>query len=141
MSAQPLYTHISRVRFTHTDPGGYVFFPRFFEKFQAAIEDWFNLGLGVDYADLILKRGLGLPTAHTECTFSKPCLLGEMLHIIVRLEKLGTTSLTVEFIGMVAGEERLRARSVLVLIDLKDGRPVPIPPDIREKLESTEGEK
>ena len=136
MSEEKIYTHNSRVRFTHTDPAGYVFFPRFFEKFQAAVEDWFNLELDVDYAGLILERGVGLPTAHTECSFMKPCLLGEMLGLAVRLERVGKTSITVEFIGSVEGEERLRARSVLVFISLDDGRPVPIPRDLREKFES-----
>ena len=129
------YVHSSRIRFTHTDPAGYVFFPRFFEKFQAAIEDWFNCELDVDYAGLVLDHGLGLPTAHTECRFSKPCLLGEILDLSVLLIKIGTTSLTVEFVGSVAGDHRLRARSVLVFISLKDGRPVVVPEELRSKLE------
>lgn len=135
MPAKKPYTYSSRIRFTHTDPAGYVFFPRFFEKFQAAVEDWFNLELEVDYAGLVLNRGIGLPTAHTECTFIKPCLLGEMLDLSLRLLKVGNTSLTVEFIGSVAGKQRLRARSILVFIRLKDGTPVPIPADLRGKFE------
>ncbi|NOY12577.1 MAG: acyl-CoA thioesterase [Deltaproteobacteria bacterium] len=135
MSGKKPYTYSSRIRFTHTDPAGYVFFPRFFEKFQAAVEDWFNLELAVDYAGLVLNRGLGLPTAHTECTFIKPCLLGEMLDLSLRLIRVGNTSLTVEFIGSVAGKQRLRARSILVFIRLKDGTPVPIPADLRGKFE------
>jgi 4-hydroxybenzoyl-CoA thioesterase len=128
------FTQYSRVRFTHTDPAGYVFYPRFFEKFQAAVEDWFNFELGVDYAGLVLHHGLGLPTAHTECTFLKPCLLGEMLGLTVLLKKIGTTSITIEFIGSVADEARLRARSVLVFINLKNGRPTPMPEELRTKL-------
>ncbi len=135
MSGTAPYKYSCRVRFTHTDPAGYVFFPRFFEKFQSAVEDWFNIALAVDYAGLVLNRGLGLPTAHTECTFIKPCLLGEMLDLSLRLTKIGKTSITVEFAGAVADEQRLRARSVLVFIDLKDGKPVPIPDDLREKFE------
>lgn len=135
MSSLAPYIHSSRIRFTHTDPAGYVFFPRFFEKFQGAIEDWFNFELGVDYAGLVLDRGLGLPTAHTECTFSKPCLLGEMLDLAILLNKIGTTSITVEFIGSVAGDQRLLARSVLVFISLRDGRPVAMPDELRSRLE------
>ncbi len=123
------------MRFTHTDPAGYVFFPRFFEKFQAAVEDWFTMELGVDYAGLILKQGLGLPTAHTECTFLKPCLLGEVLDMTVLLKKIGTTSITIGFIGSVSGELRLRAESVLVCINMKDGRPATIPEELRNKFE------
>jgi 4-hydroxybenzoyl-CoA thioesterase len=130
------YTHSSRVRFTHTDPAGYVFFPRYFEKFQAAVEDWFNIELGVDYAGIFLDRGVGLPTAHTECNFIKPCRLGEMLNLSLRLTKVGSTSLSVEFFGTVNGEQRLHGQSVLVFIDLKDGTPVLIPNDLREKLEA-----
>lgn len=130
------YTHSSRVRFTHTDPAGYVFFPRYFEKFQAAVEDWFNKELGLDYAGIFLHRGVGLPTAHTECNFIKPCRLGEMLDLSLCLTKVGGSSISVEFIGTVAGEQRLHGQSVLVFIDLKDGSPVPIPDDLREKLEN-----
>ena len=130
------YTHSSRVRFTHTDPAGYVFFPRYFEKFQAAVEDWFNIELGADYAGIVLNRGVGLPTAHTECNFMKPCRLGEILDLSLRLTKVGSTSLTVEFFGSVAGEQRLHGQSVLVFINLEDGTPVPIPEDLREKLEA-----
>jgi 4-hydroxybenzoyl-CoA thioesterase len=133
---KPYYTHSSRARFTHTDPGGFVFFSRFFEKFQAAIEDWFNIELKVDYAGLVLDRGLGLPTAHTECSFMKPCLLGEVIDISVRLKKVGSTSITIEFIGSVAEELRLRAQSVLVLINLEDGKPTPVPDDLRRKFET-----
>lgn len=129
------YTYSSRIRFTHTDPAGYVFFPRFFDKFQAAVEEWFNHELQVDYAGLFLKQGVGLPTAQTECKFLKPCLLGEMLDLKIELKSIGTTSITVAFIGSVASELRLLAQSVLVFIDLKDGRPVAIPEQLRDKLE------
>jgi 4-hydroxybenzoyl-CoA thioesterase len=123
------------VRFTHTDPAGYVFFPRFFEMIQATVEDWFNFGLHVNYADLILVEGIGLPTAHTECDFKAPCRLGELIDFTLTLEKIGTTSMTVYIVGRVNGEERLTARSVLVAIDMKDGRPVPFSAELRKKLE------
>lgn len=130
------YAYSSRVRFTHTDPAGFVFFPRYFEKFQAAVEDWFNNELKVDYAGIFLGRGIGLPTAHTECNFLKPCRLGEMLDLSLRLTKVGATSLHVEFLGSVNGEQRLHGQSVLVFIDLENGSPVPIPDDLREKFEA-----
>ena len=82
---------------------------------------------------------MGLPTAHTECTFLKPCLLGEILDLQVELKRVGTTSITVAFTGSVASEQRLLAQSVLVFIDLKDGRPVAIPEELRDKLEIYNG--
>lgn len=135
MAADRPYTQRMPIRFTHTDPAGYVFFPRYFEMWQAAVEDWFTIGLGVPYAEMI-AGGHGLPTARTECEFLRPSHLGEILEIAVLLARLGRSSLDVRFIGRVAGEERVRAKSVLVYIALETGRSVPIESGLREKLEA-----
>ena len=129
------YVHRSPVRFTHTDPAGYVFFPRFFEMFQAAVEDWFTHCLGLNYAEQILRHGVGFPTAHTECDFLHPCRLGEVLELRLVLEAVGRTSLTLRFDGSVLGEARLRARSVLVAIEMQQGRPQPLGVELRERLQ------
>ncbi len=124
------------VRFTHTDPASYVFFPRYFEMIQGVVEDFFTLGLDQDYAELVMRQGYGLPTAHTECDFARPCRLGEQLTFSLYLEKIGRSSMTIVFIGSVDGLERLRAKSVLVAIDLNnEGRPVTIGKELRRKLE------
>lgn len=124
------------VRFTHTDPAGFVFYPRYFEMLQAVVEDWFTHSLALPYAELVNRRRLGTPTAATQCTFMRPCRLGEELDIAVVLEHIGNSSLRIRFIGRVAGDQRLEAVSTLVLIDLDDGRPRPFPADIRAKLEA-----
>ncbi len=124
------------VRFTHTDPAGYVFFPRYFEMLQAVVEEWFTQALGLKYADFVLGRKLGLPTAHTECTFEAPSRLGERLELTLYLEKIGRSSLQVRYVGRVAGERRLIARSALVVTNLENGRPLPIDDDLRGRLEA-----
>ena len=133
MSGTNAFTVRLPIRFTHTDPGGYVFFPRYFEMLQAAVEDWFTYGLEVSYAGLVAS-GFGLPTAQTECEFLRPSRLGETLELAVILERLGNSSMTVRFVGSIDGEERVRARSVLVLISLEQGRPRPIEGELRAKL-------
>ncbi len=130
------FTASKPVRFTHTDPGGQVFFPRYFEMFQAVVEDWFTKGLKVDYAGMVMKERLGLPTAHTECDFLLPCRLGEIIDFAVILEKIGRSSIHIVFDGSVGGEKRLRAKSVLVVIGLDTGKPQPISAALREKLEA-----
>ena len=133
MTTKPFTVRLP-IRFTHTDPAGIVFFPRFFEMIQAAVEDWFTFGLGVNFAQFVAD-GFGTPTAHTECDFLKPCFLGDFLEIAVTLERIGRTSLHVSFSGTVDGEERLRARSVLVLFSLSRRATVPIEGDLRARLE------
>ncbi len=129
-----VHLYSAPVRFTHTDPAGFVFFPRFFEMIHASVEDWFNNGLKVNYADLILEKGIGLPTAHTECDFKKPCRLGEQIDFSLDVERIGNTSVSVRFTGRVGGELRLVAKSVLVTLDFKNEKPVKIMPYLREKF-------
>lgn len=129
-----IHKYIAPVRFTHTDPAGYVFFPRFFEMFQACVEDWFNNGLEVDYAKQILEYGVGLPTANIECTFLKPCKLGEKIEISLSVEKIGNSSITINFHSSVDNDLRLKAQSVLVAISTTDGRPISLSDNLREKL-------
>lgn len=123
------------IRFSHCDPAGYVFFPRFFEMLQAVCEDWFTQQLGENFSEMIIQQRIGQPTAFTECQFIKPCLLGEDLDLAIILDRFGTSSLHLRFIGTVDGEIRLVARSVQVVINLKDGRPVPIPDALRRQLQ------
>jgi len=123
------------IRFSHCDPAGYVFFPRFFEMIQAVSEDWITQHLGLNFSEMIIQHRLGQPTAYTECQFIKPCLLGENLDLAIILDKFGTSSLHLRFIGTVNGEIRLCARSVQVVISLENGRPVRIEGDMRKRLQ------
>lgn len=124
------------IRFTHTDPAGYVFFPRYFDMLQAVCEDWFENCLGINFADMIMIQRIGQPTAHMECQFLRPCVLGEKLDLAIILDKFGTSSIHLRFIGTVEGEVRLRARSVQVLLSMKEGRPIAINEDMRSHLQS-----
>ncbi|MGE3144022.1 MAG: acyl-CoA thioesterase [Pseudorhodoplanes sp.] len=132
----PLFVLRLPVRFTHTDPASYVFFPRYFEMFQAVVEEWFTDALQQKYADLIIGRRLGTPTASIQCTFLKPSRLGDDLAIAVKLENIGNSSFRLRFIGSVEGNIRLEAVSTLVMISLDDGSVRPIPSDLRARMES-----
>ena len=132
---KPFIRHFP-IRFTHTDPAGFVFFPRSFEMFPAVAEDWFSGPLGVRFADMVMLSRVGQPTAYIECQFIKPCILGERLGLTIYLERFGTSSLDVRFIGSIDGELRLAARSVQVLLSMKTGRPVPFDDKLRERLQA-----
>ncbi len=124
------------IRFTHTDPAGFVFFPRYFEMFQAVAEDWFTNRLDNKFSDMILVQKVGQPTAHIDCQFIKPCRLGEELDLAIVLEKFGNSSLELRFLGTVDGETRLRAHSIQVMVSMKTGRPVAISDKLRAALEA-----
>ena len=133
-AANQPYSLRNPIHFTHTDPAGFVFFPRYFEMLQAVTEEWFTQRLGFKFADLIMRERIGQPTVHTECEFIKPCRLGEQLDIALILDAVGKSSLTIRYIGSVDGEIRLRARSVQVMVSMENGNVVPIEGPMRDAM-------
>ena len=135
MGSDGVFTVDRLVRFSHCDPGGIVYFPRYFDLMNALVEDWFYQRLGLDYAGRLMADGQGLPTVHAECHFQRPSLMGETLTWGLTVEKIGTSSMTVAITAGCAGEERLRATLVLVATSLETHRPIPLPDDLRQAVE------
>jgi 4-hydroxybenzoyl-CoA thioesterase len=124
----------TKVRFAHVDAAGIVFYPRYFEMLNAAVEDWFAEGLGVDFAELHLRRGLGVPTVSLDSRFAAPSRLGEDLDIAIEVASLGRSSCVVAYTVRCGEEVRMTAEGVLVCMVLAEGRSTPWPEDIRERL-------
>lgn len=122
------------IRFSHSDPAGIVYYPNYFDMFNAVIEDWFAGPLGVDYAAQILKSRLGFPTVHAECDFFVPSRMGERLTFTLLVRAIGRSSMRLEIVGHVGMQERLRARLVLVVISLDTSRSIAIPEDLRTRF-------
>ncbi|MCL2344858.1 MAG: acyl-CoA thioesterase [Desulfobulbus sp.] len=119
------------VRFSHCDPAGIVFYPQYFIMFNGLVEDWFNRGLGMNYARYITEHRLGFPIVKLECDFVSPSKIGEIITLALKLERLGKSSMQVAINCTYEGEERLRARIVHVAMDLDRQRARPVPDDLR----------
>jgi len=130
------FTTRTQVRFAHVDAAGIVFYPRFFEMLNGAVEDWFATDLACDFATLHKDRGLGVPTVHLETDFVGACELGELLDITLEIERLGESSLMLAFAFAVGGEKRLGGKVVLVCMHLTEKRAVPWPDDLRDRMQS-----
>jgi len=125
------FSHATRVRFGHVDAAGIVFYPRYFEMINAAVEEWFAAVTGTSFAEFHGVRRLGLPTVQMDCQFVAPSRLGELLDISVTLERCGTASCTLAYRLACLGVERVKASAVLVCLDLDRGRATPWPEDVR----------
>lgn len=125
------------VRFAHVDAAGIVFYPRYFEMLNTAVEEWFAARTGVSFADLHIARRRGVPTVALESRFVAPSKLGDVLEIEVVLKKLGRSSCDLEYRIISSGAERVSASAVLVFIDLDTGLSEPWPDDLREGLART----
>ena len=130
------FAYPQKVLFQHCDPAGIVFYPRYFEMLNAAVETWFEIRLGHSFARLHSAMGLGVPTAALQVTFTAPSRLGDALTISLWPERLGRSSVDLAFRGDCAGEPRLTMASTLVLVSLDDGRPRPWPDPLRAQLAS-----
>ena len=124
-----------KVRFAHCDTAGIVFYPRYFELLNAAVEDYFADVVGVDFAAMHVDRGLGVPTVSLEAEFTTPSRLGDELDFTLNFEKVGGSSATVRVHVSCAGELRFAARIVLVCVQLASGKSLQWPTDMRPSLD------
>ena len=123
------------IRFHHCDPAGIVFYPQYFILFHELLEDWFNRGLGLNYADLISKERRGLPTAHIDCDFRVPSKIGDTVQMQLAVKRVGKSSITLAVSVRAGAEIRVTANQVLVLISLEDGSVLSVPSDLRARFE------
>jgi len=135
MTAARTFDREVAIRFSHCDPAGIVFFPRYMVMINDGVEDFFNRALGVNYAQVVDARRIGLPTVSLQCDFQVPSRIGESVTHSIGLIRLGRRSFTLTHTFHVGAERRISATQVLVTTDLHTHRSIDIPADIRTALE------
>ena len=130
----PSFDRQVRIRFSHCDPAGIVFFPQYLVMTNALVEDWFNEGLHIDYAQIIAQRRVGLPIVKLDCEFSRPSQMGETITLTLGVVAIGRRSISIESVGHCRGETRFRAKQVLVTTSIESGQSIEIPVDIASAL-------
>lgn len=133
-NTSPHFQRQYRIRFSHCDPAGIVFFPQYLVLFNHLVEDWFTEGLGIHYTEMLGTRRIGLPIVHLECDFRAPSRMGEDLTFSVAIERVGGKSLSLLLEARAGDELRVSSRQVLVFTNLDLHRAVEIPADIRAAL-------
>jgi 4-hydroxybenzoyl-CoA thioesterase len=123
------------IRFHHCDPAGIVFFPQYLVLCHETIEDWIETGLAVGHANLLKVRRLGTPTVSLKCEFLAPSSFGEPLMFDLSVSRMGNSSLTLAIRAHRAGQVRMRAELVIVIMDLDSFRSVRIPEDLRALMQ------
>jgi 4-hydroxybenzoyl-CoA thioesterase len=132
---QWVFERTELVRFGHCDPAGIVFYPRYFEMLNAVVEDWFTQGLGIDYAQLLGPRRVGMPSVRLAADFKRVSRMGDQLTQRVAINKLGRSSLglTIQFDGNDGC--RVVFEQVLVCTCLETHKAQAFPQDLRVALE------
>ncbi len=129
------FTTERKIRFSHCDPAGIVYFVNFFDMVNGAVEDWFGEAIGLTFNEMHIQRRVGFPIVNTGCEFFRPCHLGDRLVLELTIARLGRSSIEFSVVGRVGGEEKFRARHKVALMSLDTLRALPIPDDLREKMQ------
>jgi 4-hydroxybenzoyl-CoA thioesterase len=121
------------LRFSDCDPSGIAYFPAYLNLLNGVVEDFWEF-LGCPLPRLIKARGIGTPTVQLDCQFERPALFGERLTFMLRVVKLGRSSL--HLAHRVCGGDGLKwsARQVVVATSLREHRAIPWPDDLRASL-------
>ena len=122
------------VRFADCDPAGIVHFAQYLVMLNTLVEQWFDEGLQIPYAQLIGARRTGLPTVRLEVDFTAVSRHGDLLALELAIARLGRSSLSLDAEIRGGDELRLRARQVLVCTSLDTHKAQALPDDVRAAL-------
>jgi acyl-CoA thioester hydrolase len=132
-----LYTHRVEVRFVDCDPLGHVnnaVYLSYLE--QARFGLWKRLWGFTGETATTAARGAGLILARVECDYRRPATYGDTLEVRLGLAGIGRTSFTYDYEIVDANTRALvaEARTVLVVYDYREGKPVAIEEPTRADL-------
>jgi acyl-CoA thioester hydrolase len=107
---------------------------------------WFESSR-IEYADriglttLMAERRIGPILASVRCDFRRQVRFPDRVVVGTRITSIGRTSLTMDHVilGLAAGQVVAEGGSVLVVYDYAADRPIPVPDDLRARIEAIEG--
>ncbi len=131
----PTFESDKLIRFHHCDPAGIIFYPQYFILFNELVEDWFTQGLNVSVVEQVINQRVGIPMGRVECDFLLPSRIGDILRFVLRVVRIGQSSMTLRIECRAGDELRVKAQLTVVFASLKTMRSVPIPADLRQRIE------
>jgi acyl-CoA thioester hydrolase len=129
------YSALTRVWFSDTDAQGVVYYGRYLPYFDHARTEYHrHLGAPATHGRELVMRASGVE-------YHAPARFDDLIETFVRVRRIGRTSITYECAAyrlpddtlMVTGEQ------TLVLIDVEERRPSPIPDELRAAVRDFEG--
>jgi 4-hydroxybenzoyl-CoA thioesterase len=126
-----------KVCFSDIDNAGIVYYPRFMHYFHLAMEEFFAAELSIDYADILYRRNLSLPTVHLESDFRVRMKYGDRIDMEVRVINIGRTSITWGYRGYRVGDKEelvVEGNNVTVCVTTDTFEKIGVPEWLRHDL-------
>ncbi|HEY7563175.1 MAG TPA: thioesterase family protein [Gaiellaceae bacterium] len=131
------YSALMRVGFSDTDAQGIVYYGRYMPYFDTArVEYHRHLGIlmtGDEEQQPVMRA--------STIEYHAPAQFDDLLEVFIRAARIGRTSLTFECAAYRVDDDVLMvtASQTLVLVDLDERKPCPIPDSYRETVNEFEG--
>lgn len=129
------FTVHDKIRFSDCDPAGIVFYPTYFVRISDLFEDWMD-SVGLGFQERFVAHRFAFPTVHIEMDFKAVRKQGQRISLAMLLTHVGNSSIRYTVVAFDGDLEIFRARIVAVMMSSETSRPVALPADIRQKLES-----
>ncbi len=126
----------TRVGFSDTDAQGVVYYGRYMPYFDLARVEYHR------HLDMLRTEPSDRQFVMRAMTveYHAPARFDDPIEVDVRIKRIGTSSVTYEFAAYLEGETlAVTARQTLVLVDLAERKPCPVPDWWREKIRGFEG--
>lgn len=126
-----------RVRYAETDQMGVVYHTNYLIWCEIGRTELIRALTGTSYAELE-RRGIGLAVAELSIRYHGAARYDNLIRVHTTLTDARSRSVTFEYeiTNAESGDRLASARTVLVSLDDR-GRPVSMPPDLRQRLAST----
>lgn len=126
-----------RVRYSETDQMGVVYHANYLPYFEIGRVEWLR-SQGISYKSME-ENGVALPIVNININYKKPARYDDVLTVITSFKN--QTSVKIEFACKIEnekGELLTTADFVLVFVDIKTGKPILPPKNIKEIIEKLE---
>ncbi|MCX6596605.1 MAG: thioesterase family protein [Acidobacteria bacterium] len=132
------FSHNFRVRYSEVDPQAVVFNARYLDYADLGVTEYWR-ALGISFAPG--ENFFEVHVVKATVEFRAPIRYDEQVVAYVRTSRIGRTSLTtqLELHGVTGDDLRAVIEQVHVHVDLKTGRPQPVPDWVIERMEQFEG--
>ncbi|KJJ85373.1 thioesterase superfamily protein [Candidatus Omnitrophus magneticus] len=121
-----------RVRYADTDQMGVVYYSNYLVWFEIARTEFFR-AIGMEYKKIEEERCIYLPVVEVYCRYKKPAKYDDNIFITTKVKEIGDSKIIFEY--EIKKEDRIITigNTTHVFIN-KEGKLIPIPEDIKQKL-------
>jgi len=123
-----------RVRYEETDRMGVVYYANYLIWFEVARTELFRT-LGISYRELEDKKGLRLMVVESKVNYKSPATYDDLVSVETSIGRIKNTSIAFSY--KVYRENKLLATGETAhAFTNREGKPIRIPDNVREKLTS-----